>query len=338
METDSTYFIDLIARYFAGEAGEDDQVFLAEWLKADPGNRKLFEEYRKTWMAVEQARIGSSIDPDAEWKEMEKRIFRAHPSEGEAGEGKVIRFHSARILQMAALLVLLAVPAWFLFRYVVLPEMKKVEATAAIVERRLPDGSTVSLNAGSVLEYPSRFTGKHRNIRLTGEAFFSVTPDCTKSFIVTGNRYRIEVVGTSFYVNTATGSGKMEVIVKTGKVSVYDPLDGENLVVLAPGEKAEIILSGGTITKIIMEDENYMAWRTKKMVFNGTPLPEIVTLLNKVYHSDICLTSPGLSGCLLTATFDNQPLESVLHVIQAALNVNITTRNGITEISGDGCR
>jgi hypothetical protein len=65
METDPTYPIELITSYLAGEATGDDLVFLEAWLKADPGNRKIFDDYRKTWFALEQAK--SSLNSSDEW-------------------------------------------------------------------------------------------------------------------------------------------------------------------------------------------------------------------------------------------------------------------------------
>ncbi len=58
METDHTYPIDLITLYLAGEAGGDDLVFLEAWLKADPGHRKIFEDYRNAWFEMEQVQNG----------------------------------------------------------------------------------------------------------------------------------------------------------------------------------------------------------------------------------------------------------------------------------------
>ena len=94
MEMESTYLIDLITRYLAGEASGDDLVFLEAWLKADPGNRKVFEDYRKIWLGMEQVRMEDNLKiireagyeevdhfilPESSWWEfyyhpMEKRI------------------------------------------------------------------------------------------------------------------------------------------------------------------------------------------------------------------------------------------------------------------------
>ena len=74
METDPTYPIDLITLYLAGEAGDDDMVFLEAWLKADPGHRKIFEDYRRTWIEMERIRMDSALDTGKEWNELEAKI------------------------------------------------------------------------------------------------------------------------------------------------------------------------------------------------------------------------------------------------------------------------
>jgi transmembrane sensor len=338
MENNGTYYVELIARYLAGEAEGDDLVFLSEWLKADPEHRRIFEEYRRTWMSAEQVRLESAIDLDREWEEMEKKLAPGLPATEEGEEVKVIRFGYTRVLRIAALFILLAVPAWFLYRYFAKPEQKIFHANSTIAENTLPDGSVVTLNTGSVIEYPARFTGKHRNVRLTGEAFFEVRHEPSRPFIVSGDRYNVEVIGTSFYVNTLFGSGTMEVIVKTGRVAVFNPETPDRKVMLSPGEQAEITLATGEIVTSRIPNENYLAWKTGKLVFTATPLYRIVEMLNKAYHADIRITDSRIADCLVTASFDNQPLESVLKVLQATLHIRISEENGIIGISGDGCR
>ena len=70
MENNSTYYLDLIIRYFAGEASSDEILILSEWLKSNIENQKLFEEYQNTWNAVEEDKINSSINIDNEWNKI----------------------------------------------------------------------------------------------------------------------------------------------------------------------------------------------------------------------------------------------------------------------------
>ncbi len=338
MEKDPTYPIDLITLYLAGEAGDDDLVFLEAWLNADPGNRKVFEDHRRIWLGMEQARMEETVKIDAEWKEMES-LIDADKARGNRQEAiGVYRIQVRQVLRIAAIILLLAVPSFFVFRYITHPEQKMLDANLTIKEGILPDGTSVTLNKGATLEYPSSFKGNKRNVKLNGEAWFEVKHDETKPFIITSHNVRVEVLGTSFYINTNATSNTMEVILNNGSVAIYFEDHKENILFLTPGERAEIIPGQQKMEKDINTDQNYRSWMTERFIYNNTPLVTIISDLNKVYHADLRIATPEISYCLVTATFDHQSVESILHVIQATLDLNISTHGTWTNISGNKCK
>jgi ferric-dicitrate binding protein FerR (iron transport regulator) len=148
---------------------------------------------------------------------------------------------------------------------------------------------------------------------------------------------RIEDIGTSFYVNTSKSFGQMEVVLAEGKAAVYFEDNPSGQVVVSPGERVDIRLSENNIIKSINQDGNYLAWKTRRFVFTNNTLIEVVTLLNKVYHSDIRIPGNNINNCRLTATFDNQSLESVLNVIKSTLDVSVIPKGSTFEISGRKC-
>ncbi len=341
MNTESTYPIDLITSYFAGEATSDDLVFLAGWLKADPKHREFFTSYRKTWSSLEKERIESRIDIDHEWCELNKKIdltpvIKLTPNTVDSG-WKDLRFFSFRSLRYAALIILLIIPAFFIFRNMIGPHTSKITAGVAMLESKLPDGTSVTLNTGSAIEYSSRFNKHERDVNLNGEAYFEVTHDKSRPFIISAGKVRIKVLGTSFYVNTDALNGKMEVVLTNGQVAVYYDDNLPEKVILAPGEKADISIDKHGIIKAVNDDPNYLSWKTRKLIFINDRLDEITGTLNKVYHTQIRIANPALSQCRLTATFDNQSIESVLNVLSATLNMKISQNGAWTEISGKGC-
>jgi transmembrane sensor len=351
MKKNQTYHIDLITRYFAGETSGDDLLFLSEWLKADAGNRKIFDEYRRVWMQMNQVRLEETLDMDALWKDMETRMRFTDdrnlepdqdfgdPVSGvrSSGSDGYSRIQYRKFLRLAAVILLLAVPSFLLFRYFNQPELKQMTASTNVVEGRLSDGSAVTLNAGATLEYPSSFSGSKRNVRLTGEAWFEVKHNDSKPFIIVSDKVRVEVLGTTFYVNTNAENGQMEVILNSGSVAVYYDDKPEDRVILSPGEKADVSLGQPYIGKDINTDQNYRSWMTKRFIYNNVPLKTIVTDLNRVYHANLRITTPVLSECLVTATFDHQTVESILNVLRATLDLRITNHGSWTGISGNKC-
>jgi transmembrane sensor len=336
METDPTYPIDLITLYLAGEAKGDDLVFLEAWLKADPGHRKVFEDYRRIWLGMEQVRMEENLNVDIAWEEMNSRI-NADKAIGNRQEARgVFRIQYRQVLRIAAIILLILVPSFFIFRYFTHPIQKQLDASLSMKEGKLPDGTSVTLNKGATLEYPSSFKGNKRNVKLKGEAWFEVRHDNTKPFIITSHNVKVEVLGTSFYVNTNATGNTMEVILNSGSVAVYFDDHKENSLILSPGEKAEIIPGQEKMEKDINTDQNYRAWMTQRFMYSNTPLVTIVADLNKVYHANLRIT-PAISYCLVTATFDHQTVESILHVLQATLDLNISNHGTWTEISGKKC-
>ncbi len=345
METNATYYIDLITRYFCGEATPEDIRELEAWVKADPANDEFFSSYHKTWKVLGET--GSpSADLDREWTKLQATILAN--TEKAANEPLVIPFQKSKIvnlkseilswsLRIAAMFVVLAIPAFFLYHYFVPPAERELVAGNSVTEQVLPDGTSVTLNAGSTLSWPSRFNGKVRNVTLKGEGWFVVSHDAKRPFIITTGDLRIRDIGTSFFVNTKTWGNTQEVILVTGKVEVYfegRPGRGQ---FLFPGDKAEALADGRVIEKSVNRDPNFLSWKTKHMEFSNTPLNEVVALLAKIYHVSIRVSDDRMSNCRITATFDNQSLESVLHVLKATLDLQIRNTGAGIELSGHGC-
>jgi ferric-dicitrate binding protein FerR (iron transport regulator) len=287
---------------------------------------------------MEHARMDDTLKVDSAWNEMESRIS-VEEAGGKRQEARgTFHIKYRQVLRIAAIVILLLVPSFFIFRYFTSIEQKKFDAILSIKEGKLPDGTSVTLNKGTTLEYPSSFKGNKRNVKLNGEAWFEVKHDDAKPFIVTSHNVRVEVLGTSFYINTNAANNTMEVILNSGSVAVYFDDHKENSLFLTPGEKAKIVSGSEKMEKDINTDQNYRSWMTQRFIYNNTPLITIITDLNKVYHANLRISTPAISYCIVTATFDHQSVESILHVLQATLDLNISTHGNWTDISGNKCK
>jgi len=344
MNDNSTYYHDLITRYFSGEIREDELRLLSDWMKADPEHEELFKEYRKTWELIEKQKISSAVNTDEEWISMQALMDSVSAKDEIPVKvikltetRKNLRFSMQSIRKVAAAVTVLLVSSFLLYYYFNKPSNIVVAAQSANIEQVLPDGSVVTLHAGSQLTYPETFEGKTRQVELTGEAYFVVAHDKNKPFIVSSGDARIEVLGTQFNVNTQATSKTMEVVLTTGKVSVYYNQHPQENVLLAPGEKAEILTGQKQIRKSAAVNPNYMAWKTRILVFDNTTIAEAVKIIQNVYLTPVKLSDQRLSGCRITATFNGQSLESVLEVFRETLNLQIIRNGDTIEISGNGC-
>jgi transmembrane sensor len=338
MNESSTYYTDLITRYFSSEIAEDELQLLSDWLKSDPENERIFRQFQNTWQLVEKQKIHSSVDTDKEWITMQAKMNNSVKVIPLNQNRSNLKSSIQNIWKVAATVIILLGFSGLLYYYLSKPTNIVVTAQATNMEQVLPDGSVVSLHAGSRITYPEKFSSGTRNVELDGEAYFIVAHDKAKPFIVASGDARVKVLGTQFNVNTRVSSGTVAVVLTSGKVSVYYKQTPQKKVLLVPGEKAELNSDRKEIHKTTNTDPNYMAWKTRVLVFNNETLAQVVKTLQNVYQMPVKITDTQLLGCRVTATFDDQSLQSVLEVLKETLGLEVKRTGGIIEISGKSCR
>lgn len=178
----------------------------------------------------------------------------------------------------------------------------------------LDDGSEITLNAGTSLEYPEKFGRHERRVKLEGEAFFSVVKDAEKPFVIEVKGAEIEVLGTSFNVRAYSGADKIEVNVKTGKVRLKSVLSGEEEILPAGNYGSVNTTTGLTETSKGLEP-NYLAWLTREMEFDNTPLIEVFKVLENTYHVTISSESADIDSLPTSISFSRHNLDHVITVI-----------------------
>jgi len=119
--------------------------------------------------------------------------------------------------------------------------------------------------------------------------------------------------------------------------SVQLDFNGKQML-LEPGDKAVVLRQHGEIVKQQNNDPNLLAWKTRKIRFNDTPIHEIIDVLNKVYHKQIVVLNPEINNCRITATFEGQSLEAVLLVLQSTIDIAVRPNGDMIELSGNGCQ
>jgi transmembrane sensor len=311
---------ELLVKYLLEEANAAEQKQVEQWIEADPANKKYFNGFRLVWEQSKKLAAVSPVDEDAAWKRFQKRIGETKP---------VLRsMDRYRWLRIAALLVLFAGAGLIVYRFLnsggPLP-MHMARTTTNVLRDTLPDGSVVTLNKNSSISYPDRFKGDSRTVTLQGEAFFQVTPNKKKPFLITVNDVTIKVVGTSFNVRSEKGS--TEVIVETGIVQV---IKNNKMVELKPKEKIMVRPQDSVLTKTTEEDRLYNYYRTKEFICDNTPLWKLIEVLSEAYQVDIVLSRPGLRNLQLTTTFNNESLDRILEIISETFNLQVVkTKNGI---------
>ncbi|WP_159519497.1 FecR family protein [Sunxiuqinia indica] len=246
-----------------------------------------------------------------------------------AGSGsRIVTLRTLKIAAAIVLALLVVSAAYFVGKQQLsgqtLAEIKVDDSGLSQVE--LADGTIVTLNRDSKINYPDQFGSNKREVFIEGEAFFEVTPDPNKPFIIRAGEATIKVLGTSFTVNAYPGSDRIEVIVATGKVqfSKNDIGQSMNRLLLNPGEKGIFESVSKQLVKSLNADPNYLAWKTRSFVFSETSLKEVISQLNKVYRVQIELNDLSLNDLLLNAHFENEPLDFILKVISETHGLSVS--------------
>ncbi len=198
----------------------------------------------------------------------------------------------------------------------------------------LPDGSTVDLNADSKLTYKLHRNGT-RMLDLEGEAYFNIKQDKSSPFIINAGSGTIRVTGTSFSVRTVPGSDRIEVFVESGNVQFYRTRQQDNKLALKAGDTG--LLEQNRLSRQDAPEPNQISWKTKKLIFRETRLGDVAGVLNRTYNQKIRFTNESLEDCLFTGTFDQQPIDSVMRVIQVAFDLDLDQNGKAYVLSGDGC-
>jgi ferric-dicitrate binding protein FerR (iron transport regulator) len=195
----------------------------------------------------------------------------------------------------------------------------------------LPDGTLVSLNSNTKVFYPEKFGNKIREVSIEGEAFFEVKPNKNKPFIIHAGKAQIKVLGTSFSVSAYPETKLVEVIVQTGKVQVMNKTaktQQTDELILTPGDKGTLVYASNTLQKTTNQDPNFLAWKTRNLIFKATSLHEVIGNLEKVYKVNISLADPKLNKLLLTAQFNNYSLDFILKVIENTFPIEVHNVDG----------
>lgn len=307
---------DLLVKYLVGETDANENAAVEIWLKADEKNRNYYNGFKKIWEdSLALAAQNTSVDENAAWKRLQNRI---HDNDIPVIAPKKT---SVKWLQIAASILLISTLGWFGYSYF---ENKsahtliQISATNTILNDTLPDGTTVTLNKNSSLSYTNKFRGNTRPVTLKGEAFFYVSPDKTKPFIITINDVTVQVVGTSF--NVKNKNGKTTVDVETGIVKVSKNKDQ---VELRHGEKVIIADQQPELLKSLSKGQLYNYYRNKELVCDETPLQDLVDALNDIYNVKIIIKKPSLQEKPITTVFKDQSLDQILEVIQETFNIEI---------------
>lgn len=160
----------------------------------------------------------------------------------------------------------------------------------------LADGSEVWVNSKTELEYPVRFVGNRRVVRLRGEAYFKVQADSLRPFIVEVDGIEVTALGTEFNVNTYTERQVQSVLVK-GSIGVGT---AGRSVKVSPGHLAVYDSATGQIKMEKVDVRKYIAWKNGDFVFSQDRLEEVMVEIARWYDCEVVFRDNALKDMRLS--------------------------------------
>ena len=194
----------------------------------------------------------------------------------------------------------------------------------------LADGTKVWLNSASRLIYPQSFMGKERRVVLSGEAFFDVTHDAERPFVVETSRMNVKVLGTRFNVNDYDDNEEVSTTLVNGSVEIVS--GDQQAFRLVPGEQAY-----GKENELEKREVNvrlYTSWIDGKFLFNNTELEEIAKQISRWYDVEIFFSSESVKKVRFTgAIVKFKPLEDLVRMIESTSQVRFSVKGRTIVIS-----
>ncbi|WP_076379997.1 FecR family protein [Filimonas lacunae] len=183
----------------------------------------------------------------------------------------------------------------------------------------LPDGTTAWLNAASSIEYPVSFTGKERNVSVTGEVYFEVAAKSNAPFVVTTPQQQVTVLGTSFNMNAYTNESIARTTLLQGSVlvKIRNSQLKQSSYILEPGQQATGN-AGGMLQVRDVHAEQFIAWTKGYFLFDHASVPDVMRQLERWYDIEV-----SYAGAVPQREFGgklerNLPLSAVLKMLETS--------------------
>jgi ferric-dicitrate binding protein FerR (iron transport regulator) len=317
------FLMDESFQNWVKQSDSDDSKFWESWLIDHPDKKEDAEEAKAMLNSVHFKDKGFSKQEMSDlWDDIRMKSIG---SDDWSVYGSKIGIW--KYLKVAAVLLPFIVAAVLFVFYRTAPVEEIADHAPDIIQKVNPkgqklttflsDGSKVILNADSKITFSKPLGEKERVVTLQGEAFFDITPDANRPFIVKSGSMETTVLGTSFNVKAYPEENQITVAVKSGRVSVENK--GERLrkediksFVLSPDQMVTYTKSDQQTVVSEFDMQEIFGWSEGILYFNNASIEEFVKKVERWYGVDVILerTRPIAKG--ITGVYKDETLEEIL--------------------------
>ena len=325
--------LNIIIKSLNKEATEKEEQLLERWLHLNETNLSNYHQFIQVWHNT------TNLDQkkNEAWSDLSQKIKSPQKFQ------KSI-FNYRNVLTKAAFISMVLLSGFLGYQLIsqnspikqvdnVLVYQSVFTRNGEIKEITLPDKSIVKLNNSSKIEYPiNGFKGEERVIKLSGEAYFEVTHNSQKPFIVKTDNFTVKVLGTSFNVKAYQIAENQNVSVVTGKVKLTTK-GGNHEIFLSKGETAMINSKTKMLSKVNSKP-NLLKWIVGTLVFDGDKFDEIVQKISLHFDVNIKINNKKIDyERSFVGSFENEEeINEVLDVLSYYYNFSYKIKDEKTVI------
>lgn len=307
---------ELLKRFFAGECSEEEHEEVMAWYRAGRADEELSAQIEAYWKAAE-AHTTEAWEKEEVFDQLVRRLPKPAQSESPPKPSRKFPANYTAWHYAATVTLLLTLGAlWYVF-------MEDTTATSqahpdVLIRHEtprgekalylLPDGTKVIMNADSRIQYSENLeNASERTIYLEGEAFFDVSKNTHRPFIIHSHGITTTVLGTSFNVQAFEGEG-VAVSVLRGKVKVEKNLQ---TVYLRAGEQAFHKMGESDLAKESFDVSLVLAWKEGTIYFKNERFTDIVKTLERWYGVNIDVQKTDIEDGF-TGSYHRKSLDAVM--------------------------
>ena len=328
---------DLLIRYLNNRCSPEELEVVLHWIENEANNTSGFELIKKDWDDLTEDKFIEYSD--------DKFILLLNKIHHKINITGKIRVNETTTRNKVILSWLTRAAAIFLFPvlaflFYILSNpliltsrikdgvVDSLEVSAPVGSRtlvQLSDGTTVHLNCDSKIKYPRFFTGKTRELTLTGEGFFEVNHDPEHPFVVKTKNMQIKALGTKFNVLTYPGNDLVSTTLVEGKVVIVKSIEGTTKTIesLVPGQHVDYNTKTGKLSIAEGDVKKFVAWKDGLLVFDNASIEDVAERLSRIFNVDISF-SEDIRDYTYTVKFVDESLIQILELLTHATPVNFT--------------
>ena len=308
---------EILFKYITGQIEPDEELIVLEWMDGSEKRKLELARLRNIWIL---SGLGNEFDPIS----LERETARIWDIIRSLNEKEQRRSLFIRLTKYAAVLILFMCISGVVGYYISDSSKHSDNSFSEIIVPKgqrstviLPDGSKVQLNSDTHLKFV-KFSDHQRIVRLDGEAFFDVTHDKARPFIVETLSNQIEVLGTSFNVTSYIDDPWMTTYLSSGKVKITDQTGN---VILNPSEAYTYNKLTHESTKKIISDQRYCSWTRGIMVIEKETIGELAKRIERRFNVKVIFGDYEVQNHVYTGTINDQDLTLILKALEFASSI-----------------